>query len=117
MSCLAFPIRLRDGLLARCSESQAIVSLVQAMARTPDTRWVGGSNFGVRDLLEDVRRRPALLPTLVARLNSALADLDVTSYRVEAVGRELSAERDVESYVLTLVPAVGGQGLAFNLES
>jgi len=117
LTCLAFPLRLKDGLLRRCSEPQAIVALVQAMARTPGAGWAGSSNFGLRDLLEDARRRPAILPTVATKLNLALADLGVTSYRVKSIEREPSTQRDVDSYVLTLVPVGGGQGHAFNLEA
>jgi len=117
LSCLAYPLRLRDGLLVRCSEPQAIVALVEAMARTSAAGWPGSSNFGLRDLLEDARRRPALLPTVAAKLNLALADLGVTSYRVETIEQEPSVQRGVDSYVLTLVPTAGGQGQAFKFEA
>jgi hypothetical protein len=87
------------------------------MARTPAAGWAGSSNFGLRDLLEDARRRPVLLPTVVAKLNLAFAELGITSYRVQSIEREPSTQPDVNSYVLTLVPAAGGQGQLFNLEA
>ena len=115
MSFIAFPLRLQNGLLKRAGEADAIVALIQAMARTPGGSWPGSPPFGLRDLLEDVRRRPALLPNAVAKLNSALADLGVTNYRVAALEREPATLRDVDSFVLTLVPAAGGEGLTFGV--
>jgi hypothetical protein len=115
LSCIAFPLRFEGGLLRRSSEPEAVVALVEAMARTPGGSWAGSSTFGLRDLLEDARRRPAVVPAMVAKLNLALTDLGI-SYRVEAVDREPSVSRGIESYVLTLVPAAGGQGYTFNLE-
>ena len=117
MSFIAFPLRLEGGLLTRCGEPEAIVALVQAMARTPGGSWSGSTHFGLRDLLEDVRRRPALVPSLVAKLNEALIDLGVTNYRVVNMEREPSASRDIDAYVLTLVPAAGGEGQVFGLKS
>jgi hypothetical protein len=87
------------------------------MARTPAAGWAGSANFGLRDLLEDAQRRPALLPTVVAKLNLAFDELGVTSYRVQSIEREPTIQHDVNSYVLTLVPAAGGQGQPFNLEA
>jgi hypothetical protein len=117
LSCLAYPLRLKDGLLSRCNEPQAIVALVQAMARTPAPGWAGSSNFGLRDLLEDARRRPALLSSVAAKLNLAFGELGVKSYRVEAIEHEASIQRGVDSYVLTLAPAAGGQAQAFRFEA
>lgn len=117
MSFIAFPLRLQGGLLKRCDEPEAIIALVQAMARTPGGSWSGSPHFGLRDLLEDARRRPSLIPNLLAKLNQALVDLGVTNYRLETVEREASAPRDVDSYVLTLVPAAGGEGLVFGFKS
>jgi hypothetical protein len=116
VSCIAFPLRFEGGLLRRSSEAQAVVALVEAMARTPSGSWAGSSTFGLRDLLEDARLRPTVVPTMVAKLNLALTELGITSYRVEAMNREPSVSRGVESYALTLVPAAGGQGHTFSLE-
>ena len=117
LSFIAFPLRLRNGLLKRCGEPEAIVALIQTMARTPGGSWSGSSDFGLRDLLEDVRRRPSLVAILVAKLNLALTDLGVTNFRVAAMEREAPSSRDVDSYVLTLVPVAGGEGLVFGLNS
>ena len=117
MSFIGFPLRLQNGLLKRTGEAEAIVALIQAMAGTPGGSWSGSPSFGLRDLLEDVRRRPALAPNVVAKLNAALADLGVTNYRVAALEREPATARDVDSFVLTLVPAAGGEGLAFGVHT
>jgi hypothetical protein len=116
LSCIAFPLRFEGGLLRRSSEPEAIVALVESMARTPGGSWAGSSAFGLRDLLEDARQRPTVVPTMVAKLNLALTELGITSYRVEAMDREPSVSHGVESYALALVPAVGGQGHTFNLQ-
>jgi len=115
MSFIAAPIRLQGGLLKRCDEFEAIRSLVQAMARTPSGSWKVSPHFGVRDFLEDARRRPRPMQTFVAELNLALQDLGITRYRVEAAIREQSGQRDVDSYVLTLVPVEGGKSQDFDL--
>ena len=116
MPCIAFPLRLEGGLLKRCSEQEAIAAVVEAMARTPGGSWAGSSSFGLRDLLEEARFRPLVIPSLVSRLNRGLADLGLTSYRVEVMEREPSATRGVDSYVLTLAPEVGGPGHQLSLE-
>ena len=110
MAFIAAPIRLQGGLLKRCDEFEAIRALVQAMARTPSGSWKVSPHFGLRDFLEDARRRPRPIQTFVAELNLALQDLGITRYRVEAATREPSGQRDVDSYVLTLVPVEGGEG-------
>ena len=115
MACIGFPLRFEDGRLRRSSEPEVIVALVEAMARTPGGSWAGSPSFGLRDLLEDARVRPAVTSTMIAKLNLALAELGITSYRVEAMARELSVSRGVDCYVLTLVPAAGGQGHTFSL--
>jgi hypothetical protein len=87
------------------------------MARTPAAGWAGSSDFGLRDLLEDARRRPALLSTVAAKLNLAFAELGVTSYRVEGIQPEPSIQRGVDSYMLTLAPAAGGEAQALRFEA
>jgi hypothetical protein len=117
MAFIAAPIRLQGGLLKRCDEFEAIRALVQAMARTPSGSWKVSPHFGVRDFLVDSRRRPRPMQTLVAELNLTLQDLSITRYRVEAATREVPGQRDVDSYVLTLVPVEGGKRQDFDIRA
>ena len=117
MPFLAFPLRLEDGVLKRCEEAEAVVSMVRAMARTPRGSWSVLPSFGLRDFLEDARRRPGSLQGTVAQLNATLRELGISHYRVDAIIREAPPQFGVDSYVFTLVATEGGEGQPFNLST
>ena len=50
--------------------------------------------------------RPELPQLALVEVNLALQDLGITNYRVEAIAREPQANRDVDSYVVTLASTV-----------
>ena len=104
MQSIAFPLRLQEsGLLRRDDRSASVLSLLQVMARTPRGSWHACPEFGLRDLFEDGRQR-ADLPRLVAeRINRTFADLGLKEYRADEVVREVSANRDMDSYFIRLV--------------
>ncbi len=103
MQSLAFPLRLQEsGLLRRDERSASVLSLLQMMARTPQGSWAACPQFGLRDLFEHGRQRADLQRLAAERINETLADLGVNEYVVTEVVRELSANRDVDTYSITL---------------
>ena len=103
MQSLAFPMRLQEnGLLRRTERSASVLALLQMMARTPQGSWSGCPQFGLRDLFEHSRTRADLPRLATERINVALTDLGLTDYVVTEVVRELSANRDVDTYSITL---------------
>ena len=103
MQSIAFPLRLQEsGLLRREDRTVSILSLLQVMARTPQGSWHACPEFGLRDLFEDGRSR-ADLPRLVAeRINRTLADLGMEEYQAAEVVRELSTNRETDTYSIRL---------------
>jgi hypothetical protein len=100
---LAFPMRLQEnGLLRRDNRSASVLSLLQMMARTPQGSWKACPQFGLRDLFEYGRQRADLPQLATDRINGTLADLGINEYVVTAIVRELSANRDVDTYSITL---------------
>lgn len=103
MQSLAFPMRLQEnGLLSRTERSVSVLALLQMMARTPQGSWSGSPQFGLRDLFEHGRQRADLPRLATERINGALLDLGLRDYVVTEVVRELSANRDVDTYSITL---------------
>ncbi len=103
MQTLAFPIRLQEnGLLRRQDEIASILGLLQVMARTPAGSWAGSPRFGLRDLFEVQRQRADLARVAMQRLNEVFEDLGITNYVVTEVVRELSSQRDVDTYSITI---------------
>lgn len=111
MQSLAFPIRLQEnGLLRRGDRSASVLALLQMMARTPQGSWAGSETFGLRDLFE--QRQRADIPRLAAeRIRSTFADLGITEYTVAEVVREISANRDTDTYSITLENAATAETL------
>ncbi|MGI4981527.1 MAG: hypothetical protein ACRYHB_14175 [Janthinobacterium lividum] len=96
-------MRLQEnGLLRRTERSASILALLQMMARTPQGSWSACPQFGLRDLFEHSRTRADLPRLATERINGALIDLGLTDYTVVEVVRELSANRDVDTYSITL---------------
>lgn len=104
-------MRLQDnGLLRRGERSASVLALLQMMARTPQGSWAGSEKFGLRDLFE--QRQRADIPRLAAeRINATFADLGIVDYTVTEVVRELSANRDVDTYSITLENAATAETL------
>lgn len=112
MQSIAFPLRLQEsGLLRREDRSASVLSLLKIMARTPQGSWSACPSFGLRDLFEDGRQR-ADVPRLVAeRINSSLADLGLEEYEAAEVVRELSSNRDTDTYSIRLANHITAESL------
>jgi hypothetical protein len=108
MSLIAFPLRFHSGFLRRTGEAESIAALLRLMAGTPGGSWRGSPNFGVRDMFERSRTQPDVPKIVTERINRALIDLGITSYRVENIVKELSSNRDVDSYAVTIASTVDG---------
>ena len=103
MQSLAFPMRLQEnGLLQREDRSASLLSLLQMMARTPQGSWQACPGFGLRDLFEGGRQRADLARLAAERINDTLEDLGIDEFTVSEVVRELSTNRDVDTYSITL---------------
>ena len=101
---IAFPMRLgENGLLRREESVGSLLALLQVMARTPAGSWAGCPEFGLRDLFEDGRQRADLARVAMERTNRVLAELGIDEYRVAEVVREVSANRDIDTYSITIV--------------
>jgi len=114
MSFLAFPLRLEGGFLKRCPQVNAILSLVDIMAKTPHGSWIGSSHFGVREFFEEARKQPGLPSQAIQELNLALQDLGILDYRVQEIVKESRTQAETDSYVLKIVSTSEG-GPAFSL--
>ncbi|MGI4758516.1 MAG: hypothetical protein ACRYGF_16900 [Janthinobacterium lividum] len=96
-------MRLQEnGLLRRTDRSASVLSLLQMMARTPQGSWSACPQFGLRDLFEHGRQRADLARLATDRINETLADLGMKEYIVTDVVREVSANRDIDTYSITL---------------
>lgn len=103
MSFIAFPLRLESDFLRRTDETEAVLTLIRLMAGTPGGSWQGGRHFGVRDIFEGARTNPNAPRVAAERMNLALADLNITGYRVKSIDKETSSSRDVDTYVVTIM--------------
>jgi hypothetical protein len=103
MSFIAFPLRLENNFLGRTDEVQAVITLMKLMAATPGGSWKGSRNFGVRDIFESARTNPNAARDAAERMNRALSDLYITSYRVASILKEAPSSPDVDTYVVKLV--------------
>jgi hypothetical protein len=108
MSFISFPLRFQNAFLMRTGEVESVVALIRLMAATPSGSWGGCSEFGVRDIFEDARTQPDAAKIAAEQMNCALEDLEIRSYRVEVITKEPAAERDVDSYVVTIVSTTDG---------
>jgi uncharacterized protein YjiS (DUF1127 family) len=107
MLFVSFPLRLDNAFLRRCEEAEGIVALVRLMATTPHGSWAFCPSFGVRDYFEQARVKPDLPRLAVAEINRSLEDLGITRYKVQSIASEPQPNRDVDSYVVTLVDSAG----------
>ena len=103
MQSLAFPMRLQsNGFLQRQDALTSVIALLQVMARTPAGSWAGCPEFGLRDLFESSRQRIDVGRVAMDRINLVFADLGLDQYQVSDVSRELSAQRDIDTYAITI---------------
>lgn len=101
---LTFPMRVENGgLLKRSEKISAILSLIQFMAVTPGGSWKACPSFGIRDLLENGRQRADTQRLAQERANKALQDLGFTDFVVEDLVREISEQRNLDVYTVTIV--------------
>ena len=106
MQSLAFPMRLQEsGLLVRDTQVSALIDLLQVMARTPAGSWAACPEFGLRDLFENQRLRADVARIAMERTNRVLEDLGLGEFTITEVVRELSANRDTDTYSITIVRA------------
>ena len=104
MRSIAFPLRLEEnGLLRREEAPGSLLSLLQVMARTPAGSWAACPSFGLRDLFEDGRQRIDVGRLAAERVNQVFEELGIEGYRVSEVVREVSTNRDVDTYSITIV--------------
>jgi len=78
------------------------------MATTPHGSWKGCPHFGFRDFFEQARTRHELPQVAVQEANLALKDLGILNLRLEGIAKEPQANRDVDSYVVTLASTTEG---------
>ena len=103
MSFLAFPMHLQEnGLLRRSEGATSMLALLQMMARTPAGSWSACPGFGLRDLFEQGRQRADVARLVAERINTTFEELGVEGYSVTPVICEISANRDVDTYVIVV---------------
>jgi len=106
ISFISFPLRLHGSFLRKTDEPEAVLRLIEMMARTPGGSWKGCRHFGVRDLFEGMRLRPDGIKQAEQAINNALKDLGITHFRLESIRREQGPNADVDVYSVTLVSTV-----------
>jgi len=89
---IAFPLRMRQGLLQKTDEREAYLILLGIMARTPRGSWSGHASFGFREFFSEVAKeglsqelRIRIAETTVQEINTVLADLGLTRYRADSL--------------------------------
>ena len=103
MRSLAFPMRLQEnGLLKRDERATSLIALLQVMARTPAGSWLACPSFGLRDLFENGRQRADVGKVATDRINQVLTELGINEFYISDVVREISANRDVDTYSITI---------------
>jgi len=99
MSCLAFPLRMEKGLLRRCSESEALASLLEVIGRTDYGSWSGSEAFGTLGLTKVGATRQQA-KQIEDAINQTLRDLHITAYRVASVEPERSPTPYSQTFVV-----------------
>jgi hypothetical protein len=72
------------------------------MAATPRGSWPGGSQFGLRDLLEQSRMRPEKVQLALGEMNRALQSLDIRHYRAVGISCESAPGEEMGRWIVTL---------------
>lgn len=115
---LAFPLRVENGgLLKRSEKVSAILSLIQFMAVTPGGSWKACPSFGIRDLLENGRQRADTQRLAQERANKALQELGFTDFVVEDLVREISEQRNLDVYTVTIVSTSTAESFKTSFQS
>jgi hypothetical protein len=103
MQVLAFPMRLQqNGLLRRDSQTGSFISLLQVMARTPAGSWSACPEFGLLDLFEGSRQHADVARIATERINRVLESLGLSTFYVSDIVREISPNRDTDTYSVTV---------------
>jgi hypothetical protein len=103
MSFIAFPLRFQNAFLQRTGEVESVIALIRLMAATPSGSWAGCSDFGVRDVFEGARMQPDAARVAAEKMNRALEELEIRSFRIAGIVKEPATERDVDSYTVMIV--------------
>jgi len=89
---IAFPLRLRQGLLQKTDEREAYLMLLEIMARTPRGSWPGHSSFGFQEFFSEITKeglpqesRTRIAEVVAKEINGVLADLGLARYRVDSL--------------------------------
>lgn len=100
---IAFPLRLQHGLLRKTDEREAYLLLLGVMARTPRGSWAGHPAFGFNEFFSEITKdglsqesRTRMAERSAEEINTVLADLGLTRYRVDSLVLE-PIERDIQS--------------------
>jgi hypothetical protein len=86
---IAFPLRMRQGLLQKTDEREAYLTLLGIMARTPRGSWAGHPTFGFQEFFSEATKegltlesRMRMATVTAEEINAVLIDLGLTRYRV-----------------------------------
>ncbi len=92
---VAFPLRLRQGLLQKTEEREAYLVLLGIMARTPQGSWPGHALFGFHEFFSEVTKdrlsqelRTRMAEKIVMEINTVLVDLELIRYSVDSLTLE-----------------------------
>ena len=103
MQSLAIPLHLQEnGLLRREEKSQAVLALLDVMARTPQGSWQACPGFGLRDLFESGTMRADVARLATERINASFAELGMADYVVTEIVHEMSGNRETDTYSIRL---------------
>jgi hypothetical protein len=91
-SSIAFPVRLRQGLLQRTDGREAYLTLIAVMARTPRGSWPGHPSFGFNEFFQEIANisltsdsRKRITLAAIQEVNTVLADLGLTRFQLESL--------------------------------
>lgn len=89
---IAFPLRLRQGLLQKTDERETYLMLLGIMARTPRGSWAGHPLFGFQEFFPEISReglseemRTRMAAAAAEQINSVLLELGLLRYRVDSI--------------------------------
>ena len=89
---IAFPLRMRQGLLHKTDEREAYLTLLGIMARTPRGSWAGHPVFGFHEFFSAVAKeglseesRLRIAENTANEINAVLADLGLRHYLVDSL--------------------------------
>lgn len=89
---IAFPLRLRQGLLQKIDEREAYLILLGIMARTPRGSWPGHALFGFHEFFSEITKaglpqelRAQVAERTVQEINAVLGDLGLMRYSVDSL--------------------------------